>query len=176
MGPAGRSLSPDEPLPAPSAGTGFVAGVVASGQSRSIGGNGRAPSFPSFLQAARWPAGASAGPPSFLPPPPLPAPEPTLVSPLPRRAATHGFRFSILGQAAAEVRPHHSRISSCECASPTPEQKETPGCRGDLRFRLDPDLGCGPPQSGLLENPPGAAGLGAWEPPRVLRGLTFFVS
>lgn len=46
-------------------------------------------------------------------------PRPTLVSPLPRSAATHGFWFSILSQAAVEVRPHHSRISSCECDSPT---------------------------------------------------------
>lgn len=65
--PAGRSLSPDAPLPAPSAGTSFMAGAGASGQSRGIRGNGRAPSFPSSLQAARWPARASAAPPSSLP-------------------------------------------------------------------------------------------------------------
>lgn len=55
--------------------------------------------------------------PSFLPLLLLPAPEPTQVSPLPRSAAAHRFRFFFLIHSQQpEVRLNHSRISSCEYA------------------------------------------------------------
>lgn len=70
------------------------------------------------------PAEASAGSPSLPPPPLLPAPEPTQVSPLPRSATAHGFQFFFLIHSQQpEVGLNHSRISSCECTLPPPEKK-----------------------------------------------------
>lgn len=106
----------------------FITGVLASGQIRGIRGNGHALFFPSFFAGCPVPLlGRLLVLPSFLPPSPLlPAPELTQVSPLPRSAAAHRFRFSILVLSQQVVaRLNHSRISSCECATPPPTPPES---------------------------------------------------
>lgn len=74
--------------------------------------------------------------PSFLPPLLLPTLEPTQVSPLPRSAAAHRFRFFFLIHSQQpEVRLNHSRISSCEYALPSLGRGwATLVCRGHLIF------------------------------------------
>lgn len=89
--------------------------------------------------AARTPGRLLARPP-FLPPPLLPSPEPTQVSPLPRSATAHDFRFFFLVHSQQpEVRLNHSRICSCECVLPPPEKKDT--LVVILTFPLDPRWG-----------------------------------
>lgn len=108
----------------------FITGVLASGQSMGI----RAPEemavphpFLTFCGLCPFPpARASAGPPTLPPSSTLPVPGPTQVSALPQCASAHGFQFCFLVPSQQpEVRLNHSRISSCECALPTPGKKET---------------------------------------------------
>lgn len=77
-----------------------------------------------------------------LPPSLLPALGPSQVSPLPRSAAAHGFRFFFLVQCQQpEVRLNHSWISWCDYALPPPEKKESLECPDHFTFSFGPSLG-----------------------------------